>query len=615
MRRGRGRTPWNAAAIGCCALGMLSKEVMVTAPLVALLYDRAFLTPSWADLCRRRWGLYLGLAATWCLLTPALWAAVAPGANTMGFGYAAVSAWEYALSQPGVLLHYLRLAIWPHPLCLDYGWPVARTPAAIVPAGLAVVAMLGLTAWALWRHPRLGLLGACFFLILAPTSSVMPIQDLAVEHRMYLPLAAVVVLLVLAGHTLLWRHGQRRGEPEAARRWMAAVTVVLAVCLIGLTAVRNADYHSEIRMWTTVAEQRPDNPRGQHNLAVFLARAGQYAEAIPHFRTVVRLLPDGAKLRYDLALALEKHGDWEAAIAEYREAVRLQPDSGECHFALGTLLSEHGRLDEAEPHLRRACLAMPRHALAQNNLARVLANLGRTDEAIACYQRALAINPNLDIAANNLGLALARSGKYDAAVTCFRQALAANPDYARAFSNWAGVLVRQGQPAAAVPLFQSALQRAPSDPMARFGLAHALQKLGKAEAAHSMYQEGMQETPAWPFTAASIAWRLATHPEPGCRDGAEALRLAEQACQADEAAGERVPAPLLDALAAACAEVGRFDDAAKTAARALAQAKAAGSADLAAEIEQRIKIYAASRPYRDSALKPSSLVVAPSGGS
>ena len=91
-----------------------------------------------------------------------------------------------------MILHYLRLAFWPGGLCLDYGWPVARTAGEIVPGAIVVGGLLAATVWALVRRPMWGFLGAWFFLMLAPTSSILPIEDLAFEHRMYLPLAAVV---------------------------------------------------------------------------------------------------------------------------------------------------------------------------------------------------------------------------------------------------------------------------------------------------------------------------------------------------------------------------------------------------------------------------------------
>ena len=157
------RTVWSLAAIACCALGMQTKEVMVGAPLIVWLYDRAFLAGSFAAALRSRRALYAGLAATWLLLWLCVDSnALSGGAAWAGFGLPEISVAEYARSQPGVILHYLRLCFWPHPLVLDYGWPVANELGPIL-SSTAFVSVLGLaTLWALWHVPPIGFLGAFF---------------------------------------------------------------------------------------------------------------------------------------------------------------------------------------------------------------------------------------------------------------------------------------------------------------------------------------------------------------------------------------------------------------------------------------------------------------------
>ena len=181
------------AAVVACALGMGTKEVMATAPIVVLLYDRCFLAGSFREAFRRRWPMYVGLAATWAILGALVIAYPWGAATGAGFGLAEAGPWEYARTQPGVILNYLRLSFWPSSLCFDYSWPIATSAGQIIPAAAVIAALLAATLWALRRAPALGFLGAWFFLILAPTSSFVPIiTEVAAERRMYLPLAAVV---------------------------------------------------------------------------------------------------------------------------------------------------------------------------------------------------------------------------------------------------------------------------------------------------------------------------------------------------------------------------------------------------------------------------------------
>jgi hypothetical protein len=189
---------WYAAAVLSCLLALGCKEVAISAPLAVLLYDRAFLAGTFREAWRRRWPLYGGLLGAWLAFAVVF---LCSGNRETWAGYGLPTAWwEYAQSQFGVIVYYLRLSLWPHPLVLDYGWPVARTLGAILPAALVVAVLLAATVYGLVRWPKWGFLGACFFMILAPTSTILPLNCLSCEYRMYLPLAALVAAVVLGGY-------------------------------------------------------------------------------------------------------------------------------------------------------------------------------------------------------------------------------------------------------------------------------------------------------------------------------------------------------------------------------------------------------------------------------
>ena len=200
---------------------------MVTAPVLALLYDRTFVAGSFAGAWRERRGLYLALAGTWVLLL-ALVLATSGRGETAGFG-TAITPFAYGLTQLKAIAHYLRLAVWPHPLVLDYGTAVVTSVDDVWLEGIAVLALLGATAWALVRRPVAGFCGAWFFVILAPSSSFIPlVSQTMAEHRMYLPLAAITVPAV----ALAWRY-------LGTRTWLLAFAAG-AACL-ALTVARNQD--------------------------------------------------------------------------------------------------------------------------------------------------------------------------------------------------------------------------------------------------------------------------------------------------------------------------------------------------------------------------------------
>ncbi|MCH8966642.1 MAG: tetratricopeptide repeat protein [Planctomycetes bacterium] len=429
---------WTVAAVIACALGMGSKAVMVTAPVMVLLYDRLFLTKSWGDLIRRRWVLHLGIAATWAVpalsgvLTGVLQAAEARGA-TVGFAFKGFTPLDYAMTQFGVIVEYLRLSVWPHPLCLDYGWPIARTAAQIVPYAVLVAALVGGTVWALIRRSWLGFAGAWFFLILSPTSSLIPIRDPLFEHRMYLPLAAVVLVVVVVAHVFLTLLLRRLALSASRQRWVTAVLVVSVSGLLGYgTARRNLDYRSELVMWQDVVAKRPDHPRALNALGSTLDGLGRSDEAIPYFLQAVALLPNYPDAYYNLGTAWLNLNKIDDALGAFEEALRLNPSHVLARLNLAGALGNSGRLDQAANECRKALKIAPDDYRVHFTLGNVLSKQRRRAEAVEAYRDAIAVNPGFALAHYHLGQSLRRLGKLDEAIAAFRATLELEPRHAGA---------------------------------------------------------------------------------------------------------------------------------------------------------------------------------------
>jgi tetratricopeptide (TPR) repeat protein len=353
---------WYAAALATCTLGMASKEVMVSAPLVALLYDRIFITDSFKETMRRRWRLWLALASTWMLLALLLYSSH-NRAGSAGFGLG-ISVWEYARTQFGCIVHYLRLTFWPSPLVLDYGCAVASTVAEIVPAAVIVVVLLAATVAALALEPTLGFLGMWFFAILAPTSSIVPLPgQTEAEHRMYLPLAAVAVLLVLAVHRTVGRLGWRSGQAE-----VALLSVVVAVLGWG-SFCRNEVYRSDLIIWDTTVRNCPLNYRAYLSLGKAHDSRGQYDAAVRDYDHAILLRRDFVEAFNNRGAAYEAMGQAEAAIKDYDKAIALQPDAAEAYSNRGNIHQSMGHYEAAIKDYAKAIALNPNLAAAYQNRA------------------------------------------------------------------------------------------------------------------------------------------------------------------------------------------------------------------------------------------------------
>ena len=383
---------WLGISVAACLIGMATKEVMVTAPLVVLLYDRTFFARSFAAAWRQRRGFYFALAATWLLLVYLVLQNSGSRGAAAGFGLG-VTPWSYLLKQAEALVLYLRLTVWLHPLVLDYGTAVPSSLVEVGWQGFAVLVLLGGTIWALVRRPVLGFVGAWFFLILAPSSSFIPlITQTVAEHRMYLPLAAVVVgfgcgLIRRFGNWALW--------------FLAALIPVLA----GMTMARVADYRDAITIWTDTTTHAPNQARAWTHLGAAYVAANRPAEALAPLDRALAINPADHAARRNRALALLALGRADEAAVIFAALPAREPGEVAEYFALGNAFARDGKFPEAVAAYTRTVTLDPAHVAARANLGNALLVSGRAREAIVAYEAALRLNPGDRGLLENLAIA------------------------------------------------------------------------------------------------------------------------------------------------------------------------------------------------------------------
>lgn len=459
---------WFAAAALACLAGMAAKETAVVVPVLAAVYARVFLTSSWRETWQRFRAPLLGLAAGWLLLAGLL-AIFGNRGGTAGFGTA--SSLDYALAQPAAILRYLRLALWPQPLVFDYGERLPAFDGAQLAALVILLVLFGATVWALARGTALGFVGAAFFLLLAPSSSVVPVaSQFMAEHRLYAPLAVVVTLVVLAAHRLVGR---------------AALVAAAAFALAAgfATHVRNRTYQTDLALWGDVIVTAPRNARAwvnyglaleasgdrlraleahanavaiepvypfaRNNYGLALLHAGRISDAIHEFELAIEQSPRVAAAHFNRANALLALGRVEDAIAGFETAVRLQPKLREARLNLGSALHRARRYPEAEA-INRALLAeQPDSVAAHCNLASTLFATRRETEALEHLAHATTLAPDNLTARVNYGTALAVVGRPAEAVAQFRAAVELRRDDPGLLLNYAAVLAQSGDRATA----------------------------------------------------------------------------------------------------------------------------------------------------------------------
>ncbi len=457
--------PWRLFAFMAFLVGVGTKEVIVVAPFLIFLYDMLFVHESPKEAFKQSRSLYAWLAMGLVLLfvQTAIGGTVASGAFEVP-----ATPFQYALTQSQVIFHYIGLSFWPHKLCLDYYWPIAKLGEAYLSA-ILLVGLISCSLWLVLKKKNLwGFPAIWFFAILAPTSSILPLREIIFEYRMYLPLAGLVALVVLGGYeigrTLFSRLPLSVGQYNSSTRLLGfgllAVTVgILAI----LTLNRNSDYENKIRIWADTVAKQPQNSRAQNNLGQALAESGKHRESIPYFQEAVRIKPDYFDAYSNLALAFFTLGEPEKSILPLHNAMKIKVGNPEAHFLLGRVMIAVGKPKDAIPHFIKVQEQQWRYPHLHNNLGVALSMIGKPQDAIPHFLEELKVLPDSAHVHSNLGAALAAIGKKQEAIQHFRETLRIKPDDEKGHSNLGMVLLELGRRQEAITHFREALKMNPNN--------------------------------------------------------------------------------------------------------------------------------------------------------
>jgi tetratricopeptide (TPR) repeat protein len=527
------RVVWLTLAVFASLAGMASKEVMVSAPLMVLLFERTFIAGSLAKALRQSWPLYVGLTATWLLLIVLMTGH--PRSESAGFGLT-VPAFAWWLTQAKVLLIYLKLVVWPAPLLIHYELPYFHTLAEswmyVVPVLLIAIATIVL----LWRNQPMGLLATWIFAILSPTLIIPIVTETAAERRMYLPLLPLVAVFVIGGYQLLKAVLARVGQQQIAPvvrspvALLALPILMLTIALGLLTASRLNAYNDEVKLWQDVLQVYPNDSYAQYNLGCALIDRNQLDAAAEALRTAIAHKPDDVDALNNLGVALLRLKRYEEGIPCLQHAVQLQPNKADARKNLGLLISRAGRPAEAIEHFKIALTLIPDDVHVLETLGLDFILTGRNAEAIAVLQRAAELQPDSTEIHDHLGSALVRTGKHALAIEQYRQALKIDPNDLEAHLNLGYLLAESGPEQEAVAHFEQAVRLKPDMPQMHYDFADLLRKVGRNQDAIHEYEAVIRLQPGNLLAYSNLAQVLDQ-----ANRSAEAIETAGRAIQAARA--------------------------------------------------------------------------------
>ncbi len=407
------------------------------------------------------------------------------------------------------------------------------------------------------RHRPLWMTGLLWFILaLGPTSQLARHHILRADRYLYLPGIGACLLagLLAAG---LWRW---------SGRWLWRVTLglvflVVAVRWTSASRGRTFDWKDDASLWAASLRQDERNADAHQSLGTALMRAGALDEALRHLRRAIELNPRQADAYNTMSALMIQLNRLPEAVDAGAKAVACRPGFAEAQFNYGLALTMVGRYEDAIRQFQEGLVSAPGDLGAYYHMGEAFRRMSRFDEAIRAFEKALSLNGRYIEARYALAMSLAAKGQTDRARQEWEACVTAQPEFAEAHCRLAELILAKGEYANAIARYRTAVAARPDLIEPRNNLA----------------------------------WILATCPRDGLRNSAEALDV----LKALPETVTRDNARLWDTFGAIYAEMGRFGEALSAARKAADLARRSDQQDLARQIDQRISLYATSRPYRE----------------
>lgn len=520
----RSQKIWAGLSLAATIAAMHSKETAITLPIIILLIEIMFFTSrvkrtkrwrlklDWRSLARRiplltPWLITILIIPAYSLEVRELFWRVEGDSNLIAgetfldkvnLGRIAnvsaetkqISRRTYLLTQINVVRTYVRLVAWPKGQNIDHDYPLTLRMAdkATIASVLLHIGMV-LMALVLWKKGRrIAALGIIFFYVaLLPESSFIPITDVMFEHRLYLPMVGVALVIGDLGQLCLetWSGIRRRVWAEVA---VIGISVVLICILAGVTYVRNRTWKDEISIWTDSTQKSPNKARPHNNLAKGYLDRQMFDRAEELYKRELEIDPNSVSGHNNLGSIYGVKGKYEEAIKEIQQALDKNPDHDAAYNNLGNVLMLQGKLVEAEEAYEKSIALNTKDAGVYRNLGDVLAKQGKFQDAVGVYQQAVNMVPDQPLWHSKLGAALGALRRTKEAKSELEIAIKLNPQLANAYSNLGNVLADEGDYNGAARAYATYLQLAPNDTAVMNNLAKIFMRLGNNEKAQQIWQ-------------------------------------------------------------------------------------------------------------------------------
>jgi protein O-mannosyl-transferase len=637
------------------ALGLMSKPMLVTLPLLMLLLDfwplgrlQLFKFDS-GYVCLKEKLAFFIMTAISCYVTFRMQKSAGAMASDLTFSHRVGNALNSYVG-------YIANIFWPRDLAVFYPYKHVLPLGQVIGAGVLLLLITTGVLWFVQSRPHLTVGWFWFLISLVPVIGLVQVGEQSMADR-YTYIPAIGLFILVAWEAPYWLVGWSQngriltlaavvpliGCLAATRLqlqyWKDSVTLctraiqitkdnAVANCILGEAFSDLGEPEKAIAQYNEALRLNPVYPLALNNKGVIFTQQGRYNEAIAEFNLMLKFQPHSNLAHRNLGSVLMQQGKIDEAMVQYRAALQSNPDDDKSLANLGMALAQQGKLDEAMVQYRAALHIAP-NGYAENALGNALESQGKLDEAKLHYQAAVRIRPNFAEALNGLGAVLNEQGQFVEAQKQFIAALAEKPNYAEAHYNFGNALLAEGKLNEAADQYTESLRLQNDSFGAHYNLASIMFQQKKWDLAITHYNEALRLNPDFAdvqvqlggimsqqgnesgaidhYRAAlrlnphasnalkKMAWLLMNSSNPLLHNDVEAVRLATQAKNENPADAEA-----WDLLAAADAAQGQFGEAANTSKKALELATASHQSKLADQIQNHLELYQSERSIQES---------------
>ncbi|MBK5273631.1 MAG: tetratricopeptide repeat protein [Desulfuromonadales bacterium] len=398
---------------------------------------------------------------------------------------------------------YIGKTVWPHDLAVLYPlpsefqfWQIICSLSFLLLVSIAVIATR-------LRFPYL-LVGWFWFIVtLLPVIGLIQVGSQSMADRYsYIPSIGLFIIAAWGVPDLIRGMQHRDGI-------LALVGSAVIFASVVLTWQQLRYWRDSISLYQHSLQVAPGSYSVHYNLGLALAEKGNLNAAIHQYHEAIRIRPNHPDSHGSLGLALAEKGDLDAAIRECQVALQLSPNDAKAHYNLGFTLDMNGNLEAAIREYQEAIRISPNNLKAHNNLGVALVRKGDLDSAIREYKVALQINPDDTKTHYNLGRVYAKKGYLDAAIHEFQVTLRISPNFKDAYINMADALLSKGDLDSAIREYQNALRLSPNDIDAHCNLGVVLAKKGDLDAAIQEFQNVLRISPNDTYAQNNLGLALA----------------------------------------------------------------------------------------------------------